>query len=86
MQYYSNVKNYVLMTRGEAFNGKSRRQTYSQYNGKILLENVNSSFFLDNEYMGLLTEVALDKYLFSKSSSVFSIQQAQISHFTPFLE
>lgn len=51
------------MTRGEAFNGKRRRQTYSQYNGKILFENVTSGFFLDNEYMGLLTEVALDQYL-----------------------
>ena len=49
------------MTRRDSLNGKSRRQTYSQHNGKILLENIDSFFFLDNEYMSLLTEMAFSK-------------------------
>lgn len=42
---------------------KSRRQTYSWYNGKTLLKVLIVFFFLDHEYMVLLTEVPLDKYL-----------------------
>lgn len=78
MQYYSNTKNYVSVTKGQSLNGKGRRQTYSPYNG-------NNPFLPDNESMGLLTEVLLIK-LFSKSSSVFPVQQTWMSHFTPFLE